>query len=202
MNVMGVDVGDKLHVVLRGRERQKWQLQEAFTADTFEELERCFKHYKIVCCVVDGRPEARETRRFQDKHVGTVWLAEYTAGSGEPEWVTRNWLVKAPRTGIMDETFRRFREREYLLPTYVHEIEGGEYVKHLLEPARHARMDSAGRVTNEYKNKRADDFAHAEVYATLAVIRATKYEGSVMALQFGPYGTSMTRLDGSDYLRR
>ncbi len=65
MNVMGIDVGSKLHVVVRGRLKERWYLFEAFTVDSFEDIEGCFECYNIQCCVVDAFPETREARRFQ-----------------------------------------------------------------------------------------------------------------------------------------
>jgi hypothetical protein len=75
MYVMGIDVGSKLHVVIRGRLKDRWYLFEAFTVDSFEDIEGCFECYNIQCCVVDALPETREARRFQKAHPGVVWLA-------------------------------------------------------------------------------------------------------------------------------
>lgn len=199
MHVMGIDVGTKLHVVIRGRLNKKWYLFEAFTADSFEELEPCFRCYRIQCCVVDALPETREAKRFQEAHYGTVWLAQYTQQGMEPEWSYKEGLVRAPRTLILDQTLQRFRERTYILPPNVREIEGGEYFRHLLAPVRTIQLDNWGQPVATYKHRQPDDFAHAEVYATLATMRATLGEGSVLYVGWGPQGMYTTTPEHSDY---
>jgi len=199
MYVMGIDVGSKLHVVIRGRFKERWYLFEAFTADNFNEIEPCFTCYKIECCVVDAFPETREAQRFQEAHYGTVWLAQYTQQGMGPEWSYDDWLVRAPRTLILDETLQRFRERTYVLPPDVREIEGGEYFRHLLAPVRTIQLDNWGQPVAVYRHRQPDDFAHAEVYATLATIRATLSEGGVFFIAYGPGGLQLVEPERSDY---
>lgn len=202
MNVMGIDVGAKLHVVIRGRLKERWYLLEAFAVDTFEELEGCFDCYDIRCCVVDALPETREARRFQKARPGKVWLAQYTRQGLEPEWSYDNGLVKAPRTLIMDETLQRFREGVYVLPRDVRALADGEYFRHLQAPVRTIELDGWGQQVAVYKHRQPDDFAHAEVYATLASIRATLSETYVIGIGFGPRGPYAINFDRSDYADR
>lgn len=202
MNVMGIDVGRKLHVVIRGRLNNKWFLLEAFTADHFEEIEPCFRCYNIACCVVDALPETREAKRFQEAHEGTVWLARYVQQGLEPEWSYHDWLVKAPRTLILDETLTRFREGTYVLPPDARAIEDGEYFRQLQAPVRTTELDRWGHPVAVYKHRQPDDFAHAEAYATLATIHAAEGEVEVIFLGFGPQGPYVIRSDRSDYADR
>jgi hypothetical protein len=200
MCVMGIDVGSQLHVVIRGRLRGRWYLLEAFTAAQFEELEPCFKCYKIKICVVDARPEAREARRFQDAHRGVVWLAQYKKQGLKPEWSWKEGLVRAPRTLIIDETMRRFRERTNILPAEAQSLVDGDYWAHLLAPVRTTELDEWGQPLATYKNRRPDDFAHAEVYATLATQRAELGETSLISIRCGPQGWYSVPLEPvSDY---
>ncbi len=202
MNVMGIDVGAKLHVVIRGRLKERWYLLEAFAVDTFEELEGCFDCYHIRCCVVDALPETREARRFQKARPGKVWLAQYTQQGLEPNWSYQDGLVKAPRTVIMDETLRRFREGAYVLPQDVRALAGGEYFRHLQAPVRTIELDAWGQQFAVYRHRRPDDFAHAEVYATLATIRASLSEGWVATLQWGDFSPRLVMFERSDYADR
>ena len=199
MYVMGIDVGSKLHVVIRGRFNNKWYLFKAFTADSFEELEPCFSCYRIQCCVVDAYPETREARRFQQAHLGTVWLAQYTQQGMGPEWSYKEWVVRAPRTLILDEMLHRFREHTYVLPPDARTLEDGQYFRQLQAPVRTTEFDSWGHPVATYKHREPDDFAHAEVYATLATVRATLGEGSVLYLNWGPGGMYVTTPEHSDY---
>jgi hypothetical protein len=202
MNVMGIDVGSKLHVVIRGRHNGRWYLLQAFTVDTFEQLEGCFVCYDFQCCVVDAFPETREARRFQKAHYGKVWLAQYTQQGLEPDWSYDHWLVKAPRTLIMDEALRRFRERLYVLPPGYRDIEDGAYARHLQAPVRTIELDTWGQPVAVYKHRQPDDFAHAEVYATLATIRASLSDAEVISIGVGPQGLYATKFERSDYADR
>ncbi len=186
--VMGIDVGRKLHVVIRGRKNERWYLYEAFTADSFEQLEGCFTCYNIDCCVVDAFPETREAKRFQQSHIGVVWLAQYTQQGLEPDWSYGDGLVRAPRTLLLDEMLHRFREKTYVLPPDVHALAEGEYFRHLQAPVRITELDGWGHPVASYKHRQPDDFAHAEVYATLAAIRASLSEGWGGFLQMGSNG--------------
>ena len=200
--VMGIDVGKKLHVVIRGRLKERWFLMEAFTADSFEELENCFKCYQITACVVDALPETREARRFQDRHLGVVWLAQYLQHGFDLDWNWRERVVRAPRTFIIDEMMRRFRDREYPLPQDVREIEGGAYFRQLQAPVRKTELDKWGHPVAVYVHRRADDFAHAEVYATMAAIRADNSGVFMFRLGWGPNGAPYKiDCDSSDYAR-
>jgi hypothetical protein len=199
MYVMGIDVGSKLHVVIRGRFKGKWYLFEAFTANSFEELDPCFTCYNIACCVVDAFPETREARRFQEAHYGTVWLAQYTQQGLEPEWSYDSWLVRAPRTPILDEMLHQFREHVYVLPTDIRAIEDGQYFRQLQAPVRTTELDGWGHPVAIYRHREPDDFAHAEVYATLATIRATLDQGEVFALGYEPGGWEVIRFPHNDY---
>ena len=201
-HVMGIDVGRKLHVVIRGRLNNKWFLFEAFTADHFEEIEPCFRCYNIACCVVDALPETREAKRFQEAHEGTVWLARYVQQGLEPEWSYHDWLVKAPRTLILDETLTRFREGTYVLPPDIRALADGEYFRHLQAPVRTIELDGWAQPVAVYRHRQPDDFAHAEVYATLAAIRANLSEGWVATLQWGDTTPRLVMVERSDYADR
>jgi hypothetical protein len=202
MNVMGIDVGSKLHVVVRGRLKERWYLFEAFTVDGFEDIEGCFECYDISYCVVDALPETREARRFQKAHPGIVWLAQYVQQGLEPEWSYRDGLVRAPRTLIMDETLQRFREGVYVLPPAVRTLADGEYFRHLQAPVRTIELDGWAQPVAVYRHRQPDDFAHAEVYATLAAIRANLSEGWVATLQWGDSTPQLVMLERSDYADR
>ncbi len=202
MNVMGIDVGSKLHVVVRGRLEDRWYLFEAFTVDSFEEIEGCFEFYHIQCCVVDALPETREARRFQKAHHGKVWLAQYTQRGLEADWIWDDGLVRAPRTLIMDETLRRFREGAYVLPPAVRALADGEYFRHLQAPVRTIELDAWGQQFAVYRHRQPDDFAHAEVYSTLATIRATLSEAWIATIWLGPSGPRLSMVERSDYADR
>jgi hypothetical protein len=96
-------------------------------------------------------------------------------------------VVTAPRTLIIDEMMHRFRTATFHVPTRYREIESGAYFKELQAPVRIQEPDRFGHPVATYEHKRPDDFAHAEVYATLATIRANM-SGGVLVIGLGPDG--------------
>ena len=109
-------------------------------------------------------------------------------------------MTYADTDGILaPHTLQRFRERTYVLPPDVREIEGGEYFRHLLAPVRTIELDNWGQPFATYKHRQPDDFAHAEVYATLATIRASLSEVEVLYIAVGPGGLQAIRPEHSDY---
>jgi len=77
--------------------------------------------------------------------------------------------------------------------------EGGEYYRRLQVPARSVELDNWGQPVAIYRGRGSDDFAHAEVYATLATIRAKLSEGGVFFVTYGFHGLELVEPDKSDY---
>ncbi len=199
--VMGVDVGKRLHVVIRGRWHGEWYLLDAFKVSDFGELDAYLDCYKIDQCVVDARPETRAARAFQDRHRGVVWLAEYVQHGVRPDWDWNTGVVKAPRTLIIDEMMHRFRTANFHVPSNFREIEDGTYLKEMLAPVRVEEMDRFGHPFATYSHRRPDDFAHAEVYATLASIRADLYSGGALLISMDPDGRMVAKVSNSSDFR-
>ena len=99
----------------------------------------------------------------------------------------------------MDEMLHRFREHTNVLPPDFRDIEGGEYFRHLQAPVRTMELDNWGHPVATYRHRQPDDFAHAEVYATLATIRASLSEGWVLYIASGPGGMQVIEPEHSDY---
>jgi hypothetical protein len=93
----------------------------------------------------------------------------------------------------------QFREHVYVLPTDIRAIEDGQYFRQLQAPVRTTELDGWGHPVAIYRHREPDDFAHAEVYATLATIRATLDQGEVFALGYGPGGWEVIRFPHNDY---
>ena len=64
---------------------------------------------------------------------------------------------------------------------------GGEYYTQLQAPVRTAELDRWGPFA-VYMHRLADDFAHAEVYATMAAIRADMSGAFMFSLGWGANG--------------
>jgi len=187
---MGVDVGLKLHVVIRERrdpERDRSdgpgsgrpRLWFAGQVDGFPKLEALMERYNVRRCVVDSTPELHLAREFAVRHKGRVWLAQYgrqqpghdrrRGGTGEPD----RYVVNRPE--VLDETFQRFRDGVVQLPRDAGKLGGpvkqgyGEYYRELLALKRTLERDEQGNFVARWLDSGRDDhFAHAEAYCLLA----------------------------------
>lgn len=184
--VMGVDVGKRLHVVVRGYFEGRWHLHYAVTCTDFEELDGLFDRFNVQTCVVDALPESRAASAFYRRHPDRVRLCLYVQQGIGTHWDHADGIgyVRVPRTLAMDEMLYRVKSGEFALPPDFREIAGGEYVAHLLAPVRVIEPDAFGQPLATYKHTRPDDFAHAEVYAALATERA--FDSQVYTVQFNP----------------
>jgi hypothetical protein len=189
---MGVDVGLKLHVVIRERpptafeaenHRQHWatsrvpRLWFAGELDHFAELEALIERYQVERAVVDAQPETRQAVEFARRQERChVWLARY--GRQEPghDFVHTDELrlCRTNRTEAIDAMVERFHGAMNELPRDARQLGGrpkagiGEYYRQLLVPQRQLEQDGQGNwVARWLRGNKADHFAHAEVYCAL-----------------------------------
>ena len=188
---MGVDVGIKLHVVIREQVPEprrspsaavsSAQLWFAGTVGTFDELDALMQRFHVGSSVIDALPETRQATAFARRHRGTH-CAYYTAGpDGHRARAYEGGVrtVRLDRTQAIDEMAAGFREGAVALPRNARELGGhvqaglGAYYRELLAPQRTLKQDAHGNwVARWTEHGRADHFAHAEVYChTAQVIR-------------------------------
>lgn len=172
--VMGVDVGSLLHVVIRGPLDPNGErpLRLAVEVESFDEVARLIKQYKVGTCVIDALPETRKARELQASfRDGLVWLAYYSLNAKEPDpavWDKKKYNVNIDRTRLLDATFARFREQENSLPATGRGI--AHYYAHLQAPTRVIEDGVA-----LYIEDGADHYAHAENYCTAASLRQRQF---------------------------
>ncbi len=170
---MGVDIGAKLHVRINapgpnGKQRAAY----IGTVNAFTDLDRLMRQYDVTSCVVDAAPEGHSARAFQGRFPGRVYLCNYPSTatwSHEKAFVVNEaeHTVSAHRTLTLDATFARIRERALELPREVMAIAG--YVEQMTAPVRVVEKDGAGNLVAKYvEGGRADHYAHAENYSTIA----------------------------------
>ena len=171
---MGVDVGDLLHVIIRGRLNDKGHRPLLYAGELgrFYELDQLIKLYGDGTCVIDAAPEKKKAREFQSNHSeGLVWLCYYLdlKQSEIAKWDWRNAVVNADRTWSLDTTMARFYDGGNIFPEEIKNITN--YYKHMKASIRIVVDDANGNKTSRYINNAADHFAHAENYCTIAAMR-------------------------------
>ena len=178
---MGVDVGTKLHVVIREPLDDK-RSRALFIGevDSFEDLEQLVERYHVRAAVVDALPEQRQAMEFAEKrpHYARVGLAYYGRTDPGHELVCDNRVDvwRTNRTQALDEMFHSFLTEAAELPQSARLLGGrvrdglGEYYRQMMALKRKLEQNSMGNWVARYDDARkADHFAHAEAYCTLAL---------------------------------
>lgn len=188
---MGVDVGDLLHVVIRGPanpETGDYPQRYAGAVQEFSDVMALMRLYNVEICVVDGLPETREATRFQDSlPAGQVWRAYYVAqktGLKQEVAIQKNeaeGFVNLDRTRTLDEMLARLlaaaaeapgqpivepsRSGTFSLPCHARDV--ADYYSHLKALIRILEDHQGGKVA-VYQSSGPDHFAHSENYCSVA----------------------------------
>lgn len=187
---LGADVGSVLHVVIRsGQNQETGEYTQRFAGEmeSFEELGRLMKKFKVKRAVVDALPETKKAREFQASFPpGVVWLAYYqdaiTKRSESLAWNEDEGVVNMDRTWSLDEMYARFYEGFNILPANARDIP--DYYDHLTAPVRVLEEKKMGHKVARYVEARADHLAHAENYCRAAMFApATKAVGTSRAVK-------------------
>ena len=187
--VMGVDVGLKLHVVIR-QYHDPWygdnehpdppaSLWFADTVDRFDELTALAKRFHVRQTVIDAQPETRAAiaHALRDE-AEESWISYYSHSLEEPEYTSGDGVVPnqvhANRTLALDAVYDRFRDGTAQLPRDARQLGGrvregyGEYYREVLVPTRSYEDDAHGNPTARWSKDGDDHYPHAEVYCYLA----------------------------------
>lgn len=180
---LGADVGSVLHVVIRsGQDRTTGEYTQRFAGEveSFEELGRLMRKFKVRRAVLDAAPETKKAREFQASFPpGVVWLAYYLDDSKRESsltWKEDEGVVDMDRTWSLDEMYARFYEGFNTLPANARDIP--DYYDHLTAPVRVLEEKKMGHKVARYVESRPDHLAHAENYCRAAMFApATKAVG-------------------------
>lgn len=172
--VLGADVGNAIHVVVRAlpqagsRERpQRW----AGIVPDFEALGIEMMRWRVKRAVIDAQPESRKARELQAKFDrGLVWLAYYKDGEDRRKdimvWDENEGSVTAARTPVIDAMMAGLIGGESTLPIDARHIP--DYYEQLCAPIRTIESKPGGVQVSRYVHTRPDHFAHSEVYVHMA----------------------------------
>lgn len=181
---MGVDVGKWLNI-----EIDKWKiLPGASSIDVnshaiptilwqgkigdFDGLDDLMRKYRIRFAVIDGNPERRKAFEFVNKFFNFAKMCFYPNGvSGRVIQPTPeiHQAVNVDRTAWMDVALGRFKkgkDKGIRIPIDT----DYEYKEQIKAPIRIYEKDSNGNPLGKYvSGSRADHYAHARVYAEVAL---------------------------------
>lgn len=173
----GIDVGNVLHLVIRGDNKYgNSLLLYAAQVREFEELPYLLNKYGVEFCVIDALPETRKAREFQAlMPEGMIWLCYYI--EIDKHAPSEMWFpdpqknhVNADRTRTLDKTFAGFftaakGEIGNTLPRNIQSVT--DYYRQMCALERVIETKRDGKQVAVYVGG-DDHYAHAENYASIA----------------------------------
>lgn len=135
----------------------------------FSGLDDLIRKYMVRFSVIDGNPERRKSFEFASKYLGRAKMCFYPNGvSGRVIQPTPeiHAAVNVDRTAWMDLALGRFKNGKIRIPIDTDH----DYKEQVKAPIRIYEKDSNGNPLGRYvSGSRADHYAHARVYAEVAL---------------------------------
>lgn len=172
---MGVDVAGERDLTVRISEIGPDRVARGLwlgEVSSFGEVGALMARFRVHLAVVDANPERRMARTLQAQHPGRVFLCEYGEPEEEPVQLKRgpdgrpSGLVRVNRTEALDGMMDAVRQKRNLPPSALPPW----YVEQMTAPKRRTEINSRGKPRRVYVStgNSGDDYAHAEVYDTVA----------------------------------
>jgi hypothetical protein len=167
---MGVDVGEKLHVVIgHPRGDGRYKILHVARVDSFEDLHDLAKKFNVKCAVIDMEPETRKVRDFQKSEPYTVYLCDYQERMKVSQRTDeKDGMIVVRRTETLDSVHHAITSPGRLeLPRRSAEID--VYASEMTMTAKVLQEDELTKSRKYvYKCFGADHYYHATNYFLLA----------------------------------
>lgn len=170
-NFMGVDVGARLHYVVRDHSRRIIGLGSVkdFEGER-DSLDALMEQYRIHGCVVDGLPETRKVSEFIARHRGRVKMCYYSGlrelKKGDRYWEVNGDKVNTDRTVSLDYMVSDFKNHDIKLPKNIDQEP--EFRVHMQAPVRVIKDGANGIKRADWVETGPDHLFHAANYAKIA----------------------------------
>ena len=169
--VMGVDIGTRIHVVIR-QPGDRMRAMYIGEVDDFEELDAFMGRYQIRAAVVDALPETRKAQEFADRFDGRVYVAYYATQprgvkrASPYQWSEDEHVVNIDRSRAFDGVLAGYYNKQYENPADPPTIT--DYYLHLRNLVRVKENLPDGTPVVRYLKLGPDHYAHAENYCLAA----------------------------------
>ena len=168
---MGVDVGLELHYWIKERRPDGRERTVAIgSVLEWHDLDPLMVRYGVQRCVVDDAPELREDRKFQQRHRGKVWLAQYldSKDADLARWDRKRGVVKIERTKGLDEASAKIQLGIDELPADWENVP--DIVEHLTASIKAKRVLEDGSTRYHFpRTGKPDHLHHAKLYCEVAL---------------------------------
>ena len=171
--VMGVDQGDRLHIVIYGKEKTgEARLLHVEVTDTFDRLPQLMDDYGVAICLIDAMPNKHSARKFALMYPAKAWLVYYNESQKEfirwkKDTEKREYRVVVNKMESLDRMASRFVNHQVILPRLSQKVD--LFIRHMTNWAKDKEEDSHGAVKWVYKKLGEDHLTMATNYAMLGV---------------------------------
>ena len=174
-SVMGVDVGNLLHVVIRRTYGGILWAGNLVGNAQWEELGRMMHAYNVDHCAIDVRPETTKASEFARLFPGRVTLVEYNPNpmATEEKYGEKNGvpLYSGLRTPMIDKAVALILTKTEGVPSNL----PTDFWDHFRAVSRQYVTRADGAVYVSYVHTKPDHYVHAFNYAVFA---GSRFEGS------------------------
>jgi len=172
--LMGIDVGECLHVVMRERVRTdrgtKLRLIGIWTLPGFSQLVQILREWKPSSCVIDALPEIHKVMDLK-ADFSSVWSSRFQAGETNLVRHKERRELRMDRTAILDYVRQGIELQSLLLPMQAEFMEDGEYYNHMQASTRILEANEVNPEKSRFiwkEGSRPDHFMLAEAYCIQA----------------------------------
>lgn len=170
--IMGIDVGEWLHVWICEPYNDKWRTVFIGAVKEFEELDGLVNRYDVKIAIVDGLPETRKATEFCKRFPGKAYYIFYT----EKDIADKDYRyfkvdidtqrISANRTMAGDYFLDGLTSRKNLLPRNARDLP--DFYDHIQAEIRVVKKDANGISRASYINTKPDHYFHAGIYKEIA----------------------------------
>ena len=174
--VMGIDVGDKLHVVVGQRTgKETYRVLNISTVSSFGEVHDLAKKMNVGFCVIDKGPDIHGVKSFQEQESYPVFRCLYNDFMmGAPDFDRETKVVKCNRNEMCDRVHDAFISNKITIPRECPEIR--DYAEQLTKMAKdtQAHPETGIQKTRWIKlGNKNDHFFHSTLYMMLAASKVS-----------------------------
>lgn len=173
----GVDVGIVKHVVIGPKlDAERYQIVKIAQVKTWPEVYDLLVKYNVKQCGIDIAPDIDAAKDFQKAMRGkcAVWLCDYKTAKavGPVGYDEKNFIIKANRTEICDQSHRIIVNRQLILPRAE---QCKEFIRQVCDPFKQEKKNAKSGLPEYVYIGKNDHFRHALNYFMLAGNKVARY---------------------------
>lgn len=166
-NVMGVDVGNVKHVVIKNKQGTF----KILTVEDWDDVRKLMRIYNIKRCVIDGMPDITEPKKLIKEFPGRVWVSFFQKDVKSTDfirWNDSDHTVHTDRSKMIEQIVDKHVERKHLYQMEAEDLE--VYIKHFSTLYRFVTRNSLGIEQYVWDTTSSEDhYVFADIYAELAL---------------------------------